>query len=135
MSTILSIAVVLATVFATEWLVDTRLGEAQRHWVLILGLGLLVLATALVKASGIQELTRFLRRVVIGAGIGAALRWAGVRATWLRRGLRLLGIETEPESRTQAPPRWSRASEWLLWLGWAGSLVGIGLVWTGTFGG
>ncbi|HOZ34994.1 MAG TPA: hypothetical protein PLM52_19140 [Tabrizicola sp.] len=135
MSTILSIAVVLATVFATEWLVDTRLGEAQRHWVLILGLGLLVLATALVKASGIQELTRFLRRVVIGAGIGAALRWAGVRATWLRRGLRLLGIETEPESRTQALPRWSRASEWLLWLGWAGSLVGIGLVWTGTFGG
>ena len=80
MSTILSIAVVLATAFATEWLVDTRLGEAQRHWVLILGLGLLVLATALVKASGIQELTRFLRRVVIGAGIGAALRWAGVRA-------------------------------------------------------
>ena len=57
MSTILSIAVVLATVFATEWLVDTRLGEAQRHWVLILGLGLLVLATALVKASGFRYVT------------------------------------------------------------------------------
>jgi hypothetical protein len=135
MSTILSIAVVLATVFGTEWLVDTRLGEAQRHWVLIGGLGLLVLATALVKASGIEELTRYLRTVLIGAGIGAALRWAGVQATWLRRGLRLVGIETEPETRTQPLPRWSRVSEWLLWAGWAGSLVGIGMVWTGTFGG
>lgn len=135
MSTLFSIAVIAATVFGTEWLVDGWLGEDRRYWVGLVGLALMLLAGALIKASGINELTRFLQKVLIGAGIGAVLRRLGIRAPWLRSGLRLTGSETEPETRPQTLPRWSRLSENLLWLGWAGSLVGIGMIWTGFTGG
>lgn len=66
------------------------------------------------KASGITELTRMLRNLLIGAGIGAALNRLGLRVGWLRTGLRLIGIETEPHERPPEPPRWSRWSERLL---------------------
>ena len=99
---------------------------------------LLVGSGALVQASGIDALTRTLRNAVIGAGIGAALKRTGLRLTWLRRGLRWVGVETEPERASEAGGRAlpvSRVGGTLLGLGWAGTLVGIGLVWTGVFGG
>ena len=132
---LLSIAVIGATVFGTEWLVDGWLGEARRFWVTVLGIALLALAGALVKASGINALTRYLRSAVIGAGLGAALKRTGLQLPWLRRGLRMAGVETEPEGQPKPAPRWSGISEWLLRLGWAGTLVGIGMVWTGVVGG
>lgn len=121
---LLSIAVVVATAFGTEWLVDGWLGEDRRFWVSLGGVALMVLAGALVKASGINEMVRLVRGAVIGTGIGAVLRWVGLRKA---------ASETEPEP--DAPFRWSRASSWLLNLGWAGTLVGIGMVWTGVVGG
>lgn len=135
MNVILSIAVVVATIFGTEWLVDAWLGEGRRFWVAITGLALLLLAGALVKASGINELTRLLRNALIGAGIGAALTRIGLRLRWLRSGLRMVGFETEPETRPNEALRGLRLSGWLLWLGWGGSMVGLGMVWTGMFGG
>jgi hypothetical protein len=136
MHTLLSIAVIVAVAFASEWLVDTRLGEARRMWIGLGGVGLLVLAGALVKASGVEALTRYLRSVLIGAGIGAVLDRAGLRLTWMRRGLRLIGIETEaakpgsPEA-SQGP----RVFSGLLWAGWGASLIGVGMIWTGVFAG
>ena len=124
MNFLLSIALVAAGVFGTEWLVDTWLGEDRRFWVSLAGFALVLLAGALVKASGINELTRVLRNLLIG-----------VRLPWLRSGLRLIGIETDPAERPPEFPRWSRSSEWLLMLGTAGSMVGMGMVWTGMFGG
>ena len=135
MNFLLSIALVAAGVFGTEWLVDTWLGEDRRFWVSLAGFALVLLAGALVKASGINELTRVLRNLLIGAGIGAALNRIGLRLPWLRSGLRLIGIETDPAERPPEFPRWSRSSEWLLMLGTAGSMVGMGMVWTGMFGG
>lgn len=135
MSTILSIAVVVASVFGTEWLVDGWLGEDRRAWVAYGGLGVLLFASALVQASGVQELTRFLRKVLLGAQIGAVMRRLGLELPWLRRGLRMVGIETEPETRPQEAPRWSKLGQGLLVLGWASSLVGIGMVWTGASSG
>jgi hypothetical protein len=133
MHTLVSIAVVVAVAFATEWLVDGWLGEAWRIWIGLGGVGLLLLAGALVKASGVEALTRYLRSAVVGAGIGAALDKAGLRLDWLRRALRLIGIETEPQATggAQGP----QFTGWLLWSGWAASLVGLGTVWTGMFGG
>jgi hypothetical protein len=135
MNVLLSIALVAAGVFGSEWLVDSWLGEDRRFWVGLAGIALLLLAGALVKASGINELTRLLRNLLIGAGIGAALNRLGLRLGWLRSGLRRIGIETEPYERPPEAPRWSRLSEWLLMLGSAGSMVGLGVVWTWLFGG
>lgn len=134
MHTILSIAVVVAVAFATEWLVDGWLGEARRIWIGLYGVGLLLLAGALVKASGVEALTRYLRRVLIEAGIGAVLDRAGLRPDWLRSGLRLIGIETDPRAEQIEISQGPRIIGWLLWSGWAASLVGFGMVWTGMFG-
>jgi hypothetical protein len=133
MHTLVSIAVVVAVSFATEWLVDGWLGEAWRIWIGLGGVGLLLLAGALVKASGVEALTQYLRSAVVGAGIGAALDKAGLRLDWLRRALRLIGIETEPQATegTQGP----RFTSWLWWAGWAATLVGFGMAWTGMFAG
>jgi hypothetical protein len=131
----LSIALLAATAFAAEWLVDARLGEERRLWVGLAGIAVLLFGGALVKASGINELTRLLRNTLIGAGIGAALNRVGLRLGWLRSGLRMVGVETDPETRPQEALRGLRLSGWLLWLGWGGSMVGLGMVWTGMFGG
>ncbi|MBL9061934.1 hypothetical protein [Tabrizicola sp.] len=131
----LSLAAVVATAFGTEWLVGSWLGEAWRFWVGVSGAALAALAGALVKASGIGALTRYLRTAVIGAGVGAMLDRTGLRLGWLRRGLWMAGVDTERERRPQPAPAWSGTSEWLLRLGWAGTLVGIGMVWTGMVGG
>jgi hypothetical protein len=135
MNLFLSIALVAAGVFGSEWLVDSLLGEDGRFWVGLAGIALLLLAGALVQASGINELTRVLRNLLIGAGIGAALNRLGLRLGWLRGGLRLFGIKTEPQERPPEFPRWSRSTEVLLTLGWGGSMIGLGVVWTGIFGG
>jgi hypothetical protein len=135
MSTILSIAVVVATALGAEWLVDSWLGEAWRIWIGLGGIALLLLAGALVKASGIDALTRFLRNAVIGAGIGAVLNRLGLRLAWLRRALGLVGIETEPAAGSQDSWRAPRMAGGLLWAGWAASLIGSGMTWTGLFGG
>jgi hypothetical protein len=135
MNALVSIAVVVAAALATEWLVDGWLGEARRIWVGIAGVGLLVLASALVKASGVEALTRYLRGVLIGAGIGAVLDRLGLKLPWLRNGLRLTGIETEPQTVRPEARRGPRVTGWLLWSGWATSLLGFGMVWTGMFGG
>ncbi|WP_137112394.1 hypothetical protein [Rhodobacter sp. SY28-1] len=128
-----SIAVVVAVAFGTEALVDSWLGEARRLWIGLGGLALLVLSGALVKASGVEAMTRYLRSAMVGAGIGAALDKAGLRLGWLRSLLRLFGIETKPQATggAQGP----RVTGWLLWSGWAALLVGLGMVWTGMFGG
>lgn len=131
MPTLVAIAVVLASVFGTEWLVDTWLGEDRRYWIALAGLAVVVLSSVLIKASGINELTRLLRKMVIGAGIGAVLRRLGLRMTWLRSGLRIFGVETEPELHPQEGFRWSGFNDWVLQLGWGGSLVGMGMLWTG----
>ena len=133
MEMVLSIGLVVASAFGSEWLVDGWLGEGRRYWVGLFGFALLLLSGALVKASGINALASLLRRVVIGAGIGAALDRAGVRAPWLRSGLRWVGIETEPQA--QDGLRGVRVGTRMLWAGSIGTLVGIGLVWTGVFGG
>ena len=135
MNFLLSIALVAAGVFGSEWIVDAWLGEDRRFWVGLAGVALLLLAGAVLKASGINELTRWLRNMLIGAGIGAALNRVGLRLPWLRSGLRMVGIETEPHERPPEAPRWSRLSEWLLLLGSSGSMVGLGMAWTGMFGG
>lgn len=135
MPTILWIAVVVATAFGTDWLVEGWLGEARRYWVGIAGVALTVMAGTLIKASGIGALTRYLRNALLGAGIGAALNRAGLRLSWLRRGLRQVGVETEPETRPDMPLPLTGVGGWMLNLGWAGTLVGIGMVWTGVFGG
>lgn len=122
----LSVAVIGATAFGTEWLVDGWLGEDRRYWVGLGGVALMFLAGALVQASGINEMTRLVRNALIGAGIGAALRWAGLRKA---------AGKTRPEPQPGAPLRWSKASSWLLNLGWGGTLIGIGMVWTGVVGG
>ncbi len=135
MDILLSIALIAATVFASDWLVDGWLGEDRRFWIALGGIALLVLAGALVKASGINELTRILRTALIGAGIGAVLNRLGLRLPWLRSGLRMVGVETEPEKRPPEALRGLRLNGWLLWTGWAGSMVGLGMVWTGMFAG
>jgi hypothetical protein len=135
MAALVSIAVVVATAVLAEWIVDGWLGEARRFWLWLGGIGLLVLGGALVKASGVEALTRYLRTALLGAGIGAAMNRAGLRLGWLRRGLRLFGIETEPHAASTAARPGPRLTGWILWSGWAASLVGLGLVWTGMFGG
>lgn len=130
-----SIAVVVAVAFATEALIDGWLGEARRIWVGLGGVGLLVLSGALVKASGIEAMTRYLRSVLIGAGIGAALDRLGLRLGWLRGGLRLLGIETETGRQQPGTWRVPDIKSGLLSAGWAAMLIGLGLIWTGIFGG
>lgn len=135
MHAVLSIALILGAAFGSEWLVEGWLGEGRRFWVGLVGVGLMVGGGALVQASGVAELTRALRNAVIGAGIGTVLNRAGLRLGWLRRGLRWVGVETEAEAGSQQVPGMSRIGGWLLWLGWAGSLVGLGMVWTGVFGG
>lgn len=131
---LLSIAGVAATAIGSEWLVDSWLGEDRRLWLGLAGIALLLLSGALVKASGINELTRMLRTLLIGAGIGAALNRLGLRLGWLRRGLRMVGIETEPDSHNHKGPDAASFGGKLLTAGWAGSLVGLGLTWTGMFG-
>ena len=133
MHLLLSIALVVGAAFGGAWLVDGWLGEARRFWVGVVGVGLMVGGGALVQASGIAELSRVLRNAVIGAGIGAAQARAGVRLGWLRRMLRWVGVETEATAADV--PVVSRFGGWLLTLGWAGSLVGLGMVWTGMCGG
>jgi hypothetical protein len=136
MGLLVSVGIVIATIFFSEMAVEAWLGEAGRFWVVLVGLGLMALSAALVQASGVHEVTRILRNTLLGAGIGTALRRLGMKVPLLRRGLRLVGIETEPE--TAPPPaglRWSGVSSGLLYLGAVGSLVGIGMVWTGVLGG
>lgn len=133
MHTLLSIALLVGAVLGSEWLVGAWLGEARRLWVGLGGVGLMVGGGALVQASGIAELTRVLLNLVIGAGIGATQARAGVRLGWLRHGLRWVGVETQ--ATAEDVPVVSRFGGWLLTLGWAGSLVGLGMVWTGVFGG
>ncbi len=135
MSTVISIAVILATVFGTELLVDTQLGEDRRLWVAYAAIPLMLLSGALVQASGINEVTRLLRNAVLGAGIGAALRRFGLRVPLFRSLLRLFGVETEAETRPAPELRWSRLSEWLLMSGWGLGLVSVGMIWTGAFAG
>ncbi|MBN8632785.1 MAG: hypothetical protein J0L76_18270 [Rhodobacterales bacterium] len=131
MATLVSIAVIVATAFGTEWLLDSWLGEGLRVWVGLAGVGLLVLAGALVQASEINEITRLLRRAMLGA----ALRPIGKLLPWLGRRLGGPGNDPAQAERTAPSLRWSGTSEWLLRLGWAGSLIGIGMVWTGVLAG
>jgi hypothetical protein len=135
MHIVLSLFLIAATVFATEWLVDAHLGEDRRHWVGLAGVALLLVGGALVKASGINALTRILRNSLIGAGIGALLNRVGLRLGWLRSSLRIVGVETDPATRPNEALRGLRLSGQLLWLGWAGSMAGMGMVWTGMFAG
>jgi hypothetical protein len=135
MHLLLSIAVIAAAAFGSDWLVDGWLGEDRRFWIALAGITLLVLSGALVKASGINELTRILRNALVGAGIGAVLNRLGLRLPWLRGGLRMVGVETEPETKPQDTLSGLRLSGRLLRAGWAGSMVGLGLVWTGVFAG
>lgn len=135
MPTVISIAVILATVFGTEWLVDGWLGEARRVWVAYAAIPLMLLSGALVQASGVNEVTRLMRNAVLGAGIGAALKRFGLRVPVLRSALRLVGVETEPEARPGPELRWSRLSEWLLTIGSGLGLVSLGMIWTGAFAG
>jgi hypothetical protein len=135
MHLLLSLALITVAIFGSERLVDSWLGEDRRFWVALAGIALLILSGALVKASGINELTRILRTALIGAGIGAALNRLGLRLPWLRGGLRMVGVETETQTRSLDALRGLRLSGWLLWTGWAGSMVGLGLVWTGVFAG
>lgn len=135
MSTVIMIGVILATVFGTEWLVDSWLGEELRVWVAYAAIPLILLSAALVQASGINEVTRLLRNAVLGAGIGAALKRFGLRLLLLRGALRLFGVETEPEGRPAPELRWSRLSELMLMIGWGLGLVGSGMIWTGAFAG
>lgn len=130
MLTIVSIAVVVVTTFAAEWMVDGWIGEEGRFWFGIGGVGLLVFAGVLIKASGIEALTRCLRDMVLGAGLGAVLSRTGYGPGWLRKGMRRIGVETDPQG---GPKSWRepRVSGRLLWLGWGATLVGIALVWTG----
>ncbi|MGL4238507.1 hypothetical protein [Tabrizicola sp.] len=127
-----SVVMIAAAVFGTEWLVDVWLGEDRRYWIGLAGVAVLLIASAVVKASGIEQLTRALRKALIGAWIGTALGWFGLKLPWLRKGLRIAGIETEPEAQPpQGGLRWSGLSGWLLALGWAGSMIGLGMMWTG----
>lgn len=135
MSTVISLAVILAAAFGTEWLVDSWLGEVRRQWVAYASIPLMLLSGALVQASGVTEVTRILRNALLGAGIGAALRRFGLRVPLLRSLLRLFGVETEPDTRPAPQLRWSRLSEWLLMAGWGIGLVSLGMIWTGAFGG
>lgn len=123
---LLSIAVVVATAFGTEWLVDGWLGEDKRYWFGLGGVALMVLAGALVQASGINEMTRLVRNAVIGAGVDAARR---------RLGMRNAAGGTDVEAKRDTSLRWSWASGWLLNLGWVGTLIGMGMIWTGVFAG
>jgi hypothetical protein len=133
MPTLVSFAVIIATAFGTEWLVDSWLGENRRLWVAWAAIPLMLLSGALVQASGIHEVTRILRNALLGAGIGAALRRIGLRLPLLRSALRLFGVETEPETRAAPTLRWSRLSEWLLGIGMGCGLVALGMIWTGVF--
>lgn len=133
MSTLVSIAVVVATVLVTEALVDGWIGEAGRFWFGIGGLALLVLASILIKASGIEAMTRYLRTAVIGAGIGAVLDRAGLRLGWLRSALRLFGVETDREGGPVEGRQVPRTVGPLFITGWATSLIGFGMLWTGVF--
>lgn len=135
MSTLVSIAVIVVTAFATEWVVDGWIGEAGRFWVGIGGVGLLALAGVLIKASGIEALVRSVRNAVIGAGIGAALNQAGQRLGWLRSGLRMIGIETDAHGGPDEARRGPGVVGSLFQSGWVASLIGLGMVWTGIFGG
>lgn len=135
MPTVISIAVILATVFGTEWLVDSWLGEDRRQWVAYAAIPVMLLSGALVQASGIHEVTRHLRNAVLGAGIGAALRRFGLRVPLLRSALRLFGVETEPQMLSAQDLRWSRLSQWLIMIGWGLGLGAIGMIWTGAFAG
>ncbi|MFM7336512.1 MAG: hypothetical protein ACKO1H_19250 [Tabrizicola sp.] len=135
MSTVISLAVILVAAFGTEWLVDNQLGEDRREWVAYAAIPLMLMSGALMQASGVNEVTRILRNALLGAGIGAALRRFGLRVPLLRSLLRLFGVETEPETRPAPELRWSRLSEWLLMAGWGLGLVGLGMIWTGVFGG
>lgn len=135
MPTVISIAVILAAVFGTEWLVEGWLGEARRHWVALAAIPLMLLSGAMVQASGINEVTRLLRNAVLGAGIGGALRRFGLRVPLLRSALRLAGVETEPDVQTAPGLRWSRLSEWLLMIGTGLGLLSVGMIWTGVFAG
>lgn len=130
---LVSIAVVVAVAFGSEALIDGWLGEARRFWIGLGGLALLVLSGVLVKASGVEAMTRYLRNAVVGAGISAALDKAGLRLGWLRRLLRLFGVETEPQAIGSTQEL--RFTGWLWWAGWAAMLVGLGMVWTGAFAG
>lgn len=126
MHMLLSIAVVVATAFGTEWLVDGWLGEDRRFWVGLAGVALMFLAGALVKASGINEMVRLVRGAVIGAGVDAVRR---------RLGMRNAAGGTDVEAKRDRSLRWSWASGWLLNLGWVGTLIGMGMIWTGVFAG
>lgn len=135
MPTVISILVILATVLGTEWLVDGWLGAERRQWVAYASIPLMLLSGALVQASGINEVTRLLRNAVLGAGIGAALRRFGLRVPLLRSALRLVGVETEPETHPAPKLRWSRLSDGLLTVGYGLGLVSLGMIWTGAFAG
>ncbi len=135
MPAVISLAVVLATVFGTEWLVDGWLGEERRRWVAYAAIPMMLLSGALVQASGLNEVTRMLRNAVLGAGIGVALKRFGLRVPLLRGALRLIGVETEPEARPAPDLRWSRLSEGLLMIGTGLGLMGLGMIWTGAFAG
>lgn len=135
MPTILAIAVVVASVFGSELVVDNWLGEERRRWVAYAAIPLMVLSGALVQASGINELTRILRNAVLGTGIGAALQRIGLRVPLLRSLLRRIGVETEPASQPAPKLRWSRLSELMLMIGYGLSLAGLGMIWTGVFAG
>jgi hypothetical protein len=128
-------ALVLATVYGGGWLVEHWLGEDRRFWVALAGFGALGLGSALAHASGIGLLTRALR----GLLIGGLVQQYGPDWPWLRRLLRLWGIETEPDRQTpdaleRSGLRWSGASYTLLMVGTGLAMVGLGLVWVGLNG-
>lgn len=134
MSTVLSLALIIAGVLGSEWLIDHHLGEAARTWIFFGGLGLMAVAYALMQASGVTELMRILRRALLGAHLGAVLRGLGLDRPWLKRALRLIGIETDPQAPSDKvfPGRFGT---WLLTAGWASSLIALGMLWTGAAGG
>jgi hypothetical protein len=130
-----SIAVVAAAIFGSEWLVENWLGEARRFWVALAGIGIMVLASAVIQTSGIHAVTRILRKLVIGAVIGRALNGLGTKLPWLRRGLWLAGFETEPEAGGPQELQWSAFRTRLLVIGWFGAMTGTGMMWSGIFAG
>lgn len=133
---LIAVVVLAATIYGAGWAVEGWLGEERRFWVAIAGFLVLATGSALVQASGIGLLTRALR----GLLIGALVRRYGPDWPWLRRVLRLGGIETEPETRTpeeqrRSGLRWSGWSEALLTSGSGLAVAGMAMVWVGIFAG
>lgn len=130
MPVVVSLVIIAGTVVLTETLVDRWIGEDGRLWIGLGGLVLLLLSGFLLKASGLNAVTRALRSAVIKAGLASLLARTGLR---LAGGQRRLGVETAPDAGIEKALTGLRFNGGLLWTGWVASLAGLGMVWTGVF--